>query len=121
MNLAPVPPEIRARALRALLVLADARHDTPLEECWEQAVPQLMPCELAATELASEEDLALANACLELEHELREQEFAAIETLLGSLPPSGDADLDDRLRRLPLVKFAQAASGLYSAGWIYDV
>jgi hypothetical protein len=119
---APFPPQIRARTLRALLALTDAMHGMDVDERWRMAIPSLMPCEIAAAELASNDDLALANACLELEHELRQKEFAGVESLLAVLTPCGDADrsLDDRLRDLPSRLFAQAASGLYRAGWVYD-
>jgi hypothetical protein len=67
--------------------------------------------------LAQNDDVALVNACLEIEHELRQREFVAVECLIALAARSGGA-LVERLRELPLPKFAAAASCLYAAGWI---
>jgi hypothetical protein len=113
-------PEVRAKALQALLVLGDALRHEPLEQAWRTSVPQLYPCEIAALELADDDDLALANACLEVEAELRRKEFAAVEGIMGCLPSptSGEGSLDYRLRKLSMPDFARAASGLIDAGWV---
>ena len=67
----------------------------------------------------SHDDLALVNACLELEAELRERAYQAVERLCARLP-GGDAPLDVRVRRLPPGEQLAALGDLYAAGWVYD-
>lgn len=68
----------------------------------------------------ADDDLALLNACLVVEAELRQQAFAALERLLALLPPGGTGGLAEHVARLPPPAFAAAASALYELGWIYD-
>jgi hypothetical protein len=64
------------------------------------------------------DDLALANACLEIEHEHRQRTYAAVERVLA-LAAGGSGKLDERLRSLPERELATALFVLYEAGWVY--
>lgn len=66
---------------------------------------------------ATPDDLALANACLELEGELRERGYHCLERLCA-LAAGRTGALDDRLRSLPLSEFAAAAYDLIALGWV---
>lgn len=105
-------PALRAERLRVTLRLvaagtvAIARGEVPLTRF-----------DVALAQSVDAEDLALVNACLEVEAELREQACAALERLLVLLPPGGN--LTERVAALPPLAFADAASALYEAGWVY--
>ena len=63
-------------------------------------VPLLMPEEIGMFCTRDDEDLALSNACLEVEAALRDREWAALERLLG-LVAAGEGPLVERVERLP--------------------
>jgi hypothetical protein len=79
----------------------------------------LSPAELALAQTATDEDLALLNACLVVEQELREQGYAAVERLLANVA-GREGKLDERVVSLPDPAAARALCDLYEAGWVYD-
>lgn len=62
-------------------------------------------------------DNALVNACLTVEHELREQAYRHVERLLRLVVDRPGA-LDARVLALPDVYQARALLDLYMAGWV---
>ena len=114
---APMPPEARAEALRVLLALGSGARALHPVDSLELGLPRLTARDVSALELADEEDLALLNACLIAEYELRERAYAALERLLA-YANLGDGDLNARLLALPLRPFADAATCLYELGWV---
>jgi hypothetical protein len=113
----PMPPEVRAEALRVLVALAAGTPHLVAPEALELGLPPLTERDVAALELATEEDLALVNACLVVEYELRERAYAALERLCARASEE-QGQLDERLRALPLSNFADAATCLYELGWV---
>jgi hypothetical protein len=93
----------------------------PYVDAIEAARAGMLPAHSAAVALALAEigadDLALINACLEVEQELRERAYATIERLLTYTSMLG-GDLDEPLHVLPLPDFADAAVCLFELGWI---
>ena len=65
-----------------------------------------------------EEDLALANACLVFEDELRDEAADTLERLLA-LVGGGEGRLSERVIALPQEEQAAALVCLYELGWIY--
>lgn len=65
------------------------------------------------------EDLALLNACIEIEHELRGR---AGDTLARLLPlvSGGEGTLTQRVKALPQREQAAALVCLYELGWVYS-
>lgn len=110
-------PWLRAEVLRVLHKFAAGVSTLSVSEASAAAFPGVTRREIRFMHAAGEEDLALLNACLEVEHELREREFAALERLLV-LSQFNEGPLDDRLRALPPRAFAHAALCLYELGWI---
>jgi hypothetical protein len=105
---------MRAEVLRVLHTLtlgapvlsADDLNDAPLTSA-----------EVGLAFAAGNEELALLNAVLEVEAELRATEFAALERLLV-LAQFTEGALDNRLLELPPLAFARAAADLYVLGWV---
>jgi hypothetical protein len=112
-----MPPEVRAEALRVLVALAAGTPHLAAPEALELGLPHLTERDVAALELASDDDLALVNSCLVVEYELRERAYAALERL-GVHAAEEEGQLDERLRALPLSRFADAATCLYELGWV---
>ena len=75
-------PAERAEVLRVVLTLAGGVPVLEAEEAAKLAGPRIVPGDLRTMTAHSEDDLALVNACLVVEHELRELAFAAAERLL---------------------------------------
>jgi hypothetical protein len=107
-------PEIRAEVLR---VLHKAAFGMPTLTTDNLAGQPLSPAELGLMNAAGEEDIALLNALLAVEAELRDAEFTTLERLLV-LTQFEEGELDARLRALPRRAFARAASALYVLGWV---
>lgn len=107
-------PEIRAEVLR---VLHKAALGMPALTTDDLAGQPLSPAELGLMNAAEDEDLALLNALLAVEAELREAEFATVERLLV-LTRFAEGELDERLLALPDRTFGRAASDLYALGWV---
>jgi hypothetical protein len=113
-----VDAETRATVLGVLLKVMDG---LPAGMTFAEWPVPLGADEVTALDAATDEDFALATACLSVEQGLRCDAILALERSLGLLPPGGSGTLDDRLRRLPSCSaaFAQAASGLYDALLVY--
>jgi hypothetical protein len=80
-------------------------------------MPALSPAEVALMDGAEEVDLALVNACLEIEDELRQRSYAAVERLAARVA-GRKGQLDDRIRSLPDPEARRAIYDLYELGWI---
>ena len=106
---------MRGERLRLLLSATSGMPVLPPEELLAHAYVTDEDAYLLAS--ANAEDLALVNACLEVEQELRQRAYAAVERLLAHAAGKQGA-LDERLRALPLRPFADAATCLYELGWV---
>jgi hypothetical protein len=95
-----------------------------------QGVPQLDIAEAArltpltsrgcaCLETVTDEDLALASAALNVETELREAGWRAIERL-GALVAGSTGSLSERIAALPDPEFVEAACCLLALGWVDD-
>jgi hypothetical protein len=112
-----MPPEVRAEILRVGHMLAMGTPTVDPKEYADIPGGELGVHDLIVLSGSDKPDLALLNACLVVEHELREQEFAALEALL-TLTQWTDGPLDDRLELLPVRLFAQAVQLLYQLNWV---
>lgn len=110
--------EERAEVLRVVLTLTGGMPVLEAEEAAELGGTCIAPSDLATMAMHSEEDLALADACLHAEHELREAAFSAAERLLA-LASGGEGKLSERVLALPEREQAAALICLYELGWIY--
>jgi hypothetical protein len=104
-------------ALRVLLALGSGAPALHPVDSLELGLPRLTERDVSALELADDDDLALVNACLITEYELRERAYAGLERLLA-YANMGDGDLSARLLTLPIRPFADAAACLYELGWV---
>lgn len=107
-------PATRAERLGIALRLVAAGGDAI-----ERGDIPITPRDVQLAKAVGPEDLALINACLEVEADLREQACAALERLLALLPPGGKGTLTERVTALPQPAFATAALALMDAGWVY--
>src|SRR4051794_27340694 len=90
---------VRAERLRVALKVWTATDVVPVREAGREGLLILTKWEQAGLNDPSDEDLALLNACLELECELRAREFATVERLLALVAAGGGA-LGDRVLAL---------------------
>lgn len=113
------PPTRRSRAevLRACLSLTAGWPVVILDETCELLLRRLTTEDLELASSAQADDIALLGACLALEQELFNAEFATLEHLL-TLCQFEEGTLDERLRALPRRTFAAAALDLYELGWV---
>lgn len=112
-------PAERAEVLRVVLTLSGG---VPVLEPMEAAAlggARIAENDLRTMATQQEDDLALANACLVVEHELREEAFATAERLLA-LASGREGTLTERVLALPRREQAAALLCLYDLGWIYD-
>jgi hypothetical protein len=107
---------LRAEVLRAAYKATAGVPVLSCEESLEVALPQITKRDIRFMQLAGADDLALLNAVLSAEAELREAEFVTLERLLAYCQFS-DGDLDERLLALPDRAFARAATALYDLSW----
>lgn len=107
------PPAVRAERLRVVLNVCGGM---PYLDPRDQP-PLLSSAEVALMEAADDVDLALVNACLEVEDELRERSYAAVERLAASVA-GRRGELDDRIRSLPEPEIKRAIGDLFELGWI---
>jgi hypothetical protein len=107
-------PATRAQRLAIALRLVAAG-----QQAIERGDIPLTPRDVELAHAVDAEDLALINACLEVEADLRERACAALERLLALLPPGGEGTLTERVTALPQPAFAAAALALMDAGWTY--
>lgn len=108
----------RAEVLRVILTLTGGMPVLEAEEAAELGGTCIAPSDLGTMAAHNEDDLALADACLHAEHELREAAFAAAEQLL-TLAAGGTGTLSERVLALPRREQAAALLCLYELGWIY--
>jgi hypothetical protein len=104
-----VSPEVEDRATRlgaALFIFGLVTE--PASAAREATWALIYPDELAALAEATRDDYFLTNGCLELEAELRQREWAALERLLG-LVAAGEGTVPERIERLPDRAFRPAA------------
>lgn len=88
-------------------------------EAAAQGLAPLSPADLAVlAQPMTDEDLALANACLEVEADLRQRNYAAIERLLATVAGS-EGNLTERVVALPQQQALRALCDLSDVGWIY--
>lgn len=82
-------PELRAQRLSVTMGVLDAAgdFDTGL---YPEPAALLTRHDRLLFASGSDEDRALARACLEAEQELRRREWAGLESLLAAVPPGGD-------------------------------
>lgn len=111
------PPEVRAERLRVMLVAFNGMPYLDPAEAAGHGLTDLSLADMALMCDVGDDDLALANACLEIEEELRQRGYAAVERL--AVRVAGNAgELDDRIRLLPRPDVSLAISDLYELGWI---
>lgn len=111
-------PENRAARLGAMLKVTAGHPVLSVDEIMEYAPRHLTGAEAFYLEDVTGEDLALLNACVEIEYELR----AGAEATLGRLLPlvsGGEGTLTERVVSLPQSERAAALVCLYELGWIY--
>lgn len=106
----------RAGRLRIALALCAGIPYLDPNEAAQQGLVPLAPGDLGLlAETLTDDDLALVNACLELEQDLRERGYGAIERLAARLAWE-DGTLDERVTALPAPAAMGALSDLYEAG-----
>jgi hypothetical protein len=112
-------PTVRAERLRVVLALCDGMPYLDPREAAQAGLSSVSPAEVALVERVSQDDLALANACLEIEQELRERTYSAAERLLA-VAAGRSGRLDERILALPEREAIRAMCDLYELGWVYD-
>ena len=65
------------------------------------------------------DDLALANACYEVEADLRDRGCAALSELAAVIANSPGSDLDERIHALPEPELFSALRCIVDLGWIH--
>jgi hypothetical protein len=83
--------ELRAERLRVTLFMFGQLH-AEFDAMYADAAPRMSPSDHALFQSTNADDLALGNACLEIEYALRRRGWAALERLLAAIPPGGDID-----------------------------
>jgi hypothetical protein len=112
-------PAARAERLRVVLALSAGMPYLDPAEAAAQGLAPLSPADLAVLAQAmTDDDLALTNACLEVEEELRQRGYAAIERLLATVS-GAQGDLTERVVALPEPEALRALGDLSDVGWIY--
>lgn len=99
--------------LGVLLDVYRAAPDLPAAD----VIADLTYWQLVALQQADSEDVALLNACLEIEAELRRRGSDAAERL-GALVAAGEGAWDDRVRALPDAEAARALGAVIDLGWL---
>jgi len=107
----------RAEVLRACLSLTAGWPVVILDETRDLLLRRLTTEDLELASSAQADDIALLRACLALEQELFNAEFATLEHLL-TLCQLEEGTLDARLSALPRRTLAAAALDLYELGWV---
>jgi hypothetical protein len=111
------PPETRAEVLRVMLVMTGGIPSLDPAEARALGALQLTRHDVDLLSEQCDDDLALLNACLQAEDQIRGDAFAALERLLP-LFQWAEGPLQERVLALPAPMFARAALGLYELGWI---
>lgn len=110
-------PWLRAEVLRVLHKYTAGVPELTVDEAVAIASRRLNSRDMRFMQAVESDDLALLNACLEVEQAMRVSEMATLERLLSHTQWS-DGLLDDRLFALPEDEFAQATLDVYALGWI---
>lgn len=110
--------EERTARLGAMLKLLGGHPVLSPDEALQYAQLHLTGADVIHLEDVDADDLALLNACVEIEHELRGR---AADTLARLLPlvSGGEGTLTERVQALPQREQAAALVFLYELGWIY--
>lgn len=82
------------------------------------AAEHLSDDDLAILDDLAPDDLALANACYEVEAELRDRGCAALSELGAVLANSPGSELDERIHALPEPELFRALRCIVDLGWI---
>jgi hypothetical protein len=107
-------PEVRALRLRAIMPVL-AAVDGFLDE-YAEPRSYFGPVTEALCQSCTLEDIELARACLDVERELRRRdEWAALEFLLGAIPPGGDLG---SIYELPHTEQLAALRAAATCGWL---
>jgi hypothetical protein len=109
---------VRAALLDNMLKLTNGMPLLTEDERLWYACQRLTALDVVLFDRVRQEDLALLNACLVLEHELRAVAEATLERLLA-LVSGGEGTLQERVLALPQPEQAAALVYLYELGWIY--
>lgn len=102
----------RAERLRVLLSVAPWASDPKV------ATEQLPYEDLLVLDDLEPDDLALANACYEVETELRDRGCVHLSKLGAAIADSPGSDLDERIEALPEPQLFNALVCLFHLGWI---
>jgi hypothetical protein len=105
----------RAERLRVALAMFEG---WPYVEPRESPVA-LSPAEVSIAGDADERDVELLNACIEVERELRECGYAALERL-SAVVAGKQGNLEERVRALPPSELRAALRDLYEVAMVYD-
>jgi hypothetical protein len=109
----PTGADVRAERLRVALAVLDVPRDVE---------PREFPPPLSAAEVTLanqvDDDMALVDACLEVERELRECGYAALERLSAEVA-GRQGDLDERIVALPDSEVRCALVSVYESQWCY--
>jgi hypothetical protein len=109
----------RAERLRVVLAFCAGMPYLDPSEAGEQGRTPLSPADLTVlAQPITDDDLALANACLEVEADFRQRGYAAVERLLATVAGT-QGNLRERVVRLPHFEALRALGDLSDVGWIY--
>lgn len=108
--------ELRAERLRVALQLLDISDDMNAG-LYPEPRPLFRQHDLALARTLSSRDRALAQACLDLERDMRRREWEGLEGVLGAIPPGGDvSDIYD----LPAAQAIPALRAAQVCGWLQE-
>lgn len=105
-------PGDRGERLRVLLSVAPWASDP------KTATEQLAVEDLVVLDDLTPDDLALANACYEVESELRDRGCAAVSDLADLIRSSPGTDLGERVLALPEPEVFRAIGCVLDLGWV---
>ncbi len=108
--------ELRAERLRVMLIVLDAIEDYDAGK-YPEAAPMLGKHDLALARTVSPAERALAQACLDLERDMRRREWGGLEGLLAAIPPGGDID---SIYDLPAKQAIPALHAAHACGWLRE-
>jgi hypothetical protein len=109
-----VSAEVRARRLGVALATFGVVNEPP-RDAMLATWPLLSPEARAAWQEGDDEDVHLANACLEVERELRDREWSVLQTLLSLMPPEHMAAIE-----IPSAHYLMACRFALDIGWLHD-
>ncbi len=108
--------ELRAERLRVAIQLLDISDDMNAG-LYPEPRPLFRRHDLALARTTTSLDRALAQACLDLDRDMRRREWEGLEALLAAIPPGGDlGDIYD----LPADKALPALHAAQAWGWLQE-